>query len=145
MRVADGVGAVVLGHFSEQELAFGIAPRPGDTGGRIDDDFARGIDEPKLRQRDQRQQRRSRIAPRISDEVGVGELGPREFGQSVHGVGRQAEVGREIDGPLAAGARFMDVAGRHAVRQRRQNDLGLLPRRVIRLDELVPVDPLTGR
>src|SRR5437667_398317 len=134
-----------VGDFSERQLALGIAPGTGDTGGRVDDDLARRIDQPKLRQRNQGQQGGRRIASGIRDELGIGEPRPREFGQPIDRVGRKAEVRREIDGPLAAGARFVDVPGGHAVRQRRQNDLGLLPGRVVSLDELVPVDPLAGR
>src|SRR5439155_967088 len=62
MRVAHGVGAVVLRHFSEQQLALGMAARAGDARRRVDHDFARRVDEPALRQRDQRDERGGRVA-----------------------------------------------------------------------------------
>src|SRR5467141_2714889 len=145
MRVPDRVRAKVLGDFPKEQLAFGISSGARDAGGRVDDDFTRRIDKPELRERNQREQRGRRIAPRIRDELGIGEARPSELGQAVDRVRRQPEVGREIHGPLATGACLVDVAGRHAVRERRQDDLGLLPRGVIGLDQLVPVDPFPGR
>ncbi len=40
VRVADGVGAIVLGDLAEQELALGIAAGAGNTRRRIDDYLA---------------------------------------------------------------------------------------------------------
>ena len=87
VRVADRVGAIVLGDFPEQQFAFGIAARAGDARGCVDDDFARRIDEPELGQRDQREQRGRRIAPRIGDELRIGKARARELGEPIHRLG----------------------------------------------------------
>src|SRR2546426_2649159 len=145
VRVPHRVGAVVRRHFAEQQLAAGIAAGAGDARGRVDHHFAGRVDEATPRQRDQRDERRGRVAPRIGDELGPSHLRSRELGQPVHRFGRQPEVGGEVDGTLAGRAGLVHVASRDAVRQRREHDLGALERGSLGLEELVALQPLACR
>src|SRR2546430_343061 len=72
VRIPGGVGAIIFRHFAEQELAFRIAAGAGHSRSRVDDHFPRRVDQSKLCERDEREQRRGRIAAGGGNEIGSG-------------------------------------------------------------------------
>ena len=129
--VPHAVRPEVLGHLAEQQLPLGRAAGAGDARGGVDHHLARLVDQAVLRQWQQRQQRRGRVAARVRDQLGGREPGPRDLREAVHRLGGEPEIGRQVDGALARGAGLEHVATGHAVRQRRQHDLGASERRVV--------------
>src|SRR5205814_9537421 len=66
---------------------------------------SRLVDQALAHERQQRQQRRRRVTARVRDQLGGGEPGARDLGETVHRLRRQPEIGRQVDGALAGGAR----------------------------------------
>jgi len=129
--VSHAVGPEVLGHFAEQQLPFGRAAGAGDARRGVDHHLARLVDQALLRQGQQGEQRRGRVAARVRNQLGAQEPGPRDLRETVHRLGRQPEIRRQVHGALAGSARLAHVATGHTVRQRRQHDLGARERCII--------------
>mmetsp|Transcript_22975 Transcript_22975/g.39438 ORF Transcript_22975/g.39438 Transcript_22975/m.39438 type:complete len:275 (+) Transcript_22975:897-1721(+) len=81
----DAVRVHAVLDLSEQQVLFGAATGAADAALGIDRDVVR-VDEVALDQRQQRQLRARRVAPRIGDEPGGSDLVPGELDETIHGV-----------------------------------------------------------
>mmetsp|Transcript_25951 Transcript_25951/g.67087 ORF Transcript_25951/g.67087 Transcript_25951/m.67087 type:complete len:248 (-) Transcript_25951:137-880(-) len=150
--VGDTVRRKPVGNLAEERALLRRAACAGHARLRVDND-AVALDQPRLQERHQRQLRRSGVAAWVGDDARAGDLLTVHLGEPVHRLGLklrcavrhvvpslvhlcvlEPEVGREVN-HLDVGGHRGHYLMRHSVWQASEDDVNVLVRRLVHLDE----------